>query len=102
LGEATKLFKQAAGQGHKDAQNTLGWLYEHGLGVPKSIEEAIMNYRKASEQGDQFATLNLAYFYRNGLGVPVDPDQATQLERPIDPQIIENWEKAFLAKCDSM
>ena len=45
---AAKWFLQAAQKGHKRAQVNLGYLYEKGLGVEASMDQAVQWYSKAS------------------------------------------------------
>jgi len=47
---AAKWFKRAAKQGHKRAQLNLGYLYEHGFGVPVDMDKAADWYGIASGQ----------------------------------------------------
>jgi TPR repeat protein len=49
--EAVKWFKKAANQGDANGEANLGFCYENGLGVEKSILEAMKRYAKAAEQG---------------------------------------------------
>ncbi|OJW52664.1 MAG: hypothetical protein BGO67_09355 [Alphaproteobacteria bacterium 41-28] len=93
-------LEKAAHFGHADAQNTLGWFYENGLGVAQSYEKAVEQYQKASQQGHQFGTLNLAYFYRKGLGVPVNIVEATRLEEQVDPDTFAEWKEARAEKAN--
>ena len=53
------MVSQAAEQGNSYAQNNLGYCYEKGYGVTKSITEAVKWYRKAAEQGNENAKTNL-------------------------------------------
>lgn len=45
---AAKWFERAAANGYKRAQINLGYLYEHGLGVPKNMDRAVSWYSRAS------------------------------------------------------
>lgn len=57
-----------AERGDPNAQYLLGSLYEHGQGVPQSLQEAIKWYRKAAEQGNPEAQFSLALAYMLGQG----------------------------------
>ncbi len=57
-----------AERGDPTAQYLLGSLYEHGQGVPQSLQEAIKWYRKAAEQGNVDAQFSLALAYMLGQG----------------------------------
>ena len=48
-------YFQAAEQGDAEAQFSLGYCYENGLGVTKSIVNAKKWYKKAAAQGDDNA-----------------------------------------------
>jgi TPR repeat protein len=63
--EAFRLFSQAAALGHTSAQNSLGYFYDLGIGVPKSRRKAVFWYRKAASKGDMCASGNLAISYRD-------------------------------------
>jgi TPR repeat protein len=49
---AAEWFRQSAEQGYTTAQNNLGYLFEHGQGVPVDYSEAEKWYRLAAEKGD--------------------------------------------------
>lgn len=51
-------YKKAAEGNIAGAQNNLGHMYEHGLGVRKNLEEAINWYRQAAKQNDSFGQYN--------------------------------------------
>lgn len=67
--EALKWFRLAAEQGHADAQFFLGYMYDHGQGVPENDAEAVNWYRLAAEQGIPEAQFNLGLMYEKGQGV---------------------------------
>ena len=75
---AITYFKQAAEQGHAEAQNHLGVCYANGRGVAQDYYEAVKWYRKAAEQGDAKAQNNLGYNYANGRGVAQDYYEAVK------------------------
>ncbi|OLE75483.1 MAG: hypothetical protein AUG74_03225 [Bacteroidetes bacterium 13_1_20CM_4_60_6] len=80
-GKAADLYQKAADQGYADAQNNLGWLYEHGVGVPKDLGKAAELYQKAADQGYAGAQNNLGWLYANGQGVTKDFGKAAELFR---------------------
>ena len=47
-----KWFRKAAEQNHAKAQYNIGFMYEHGQGVPQNYHGAMNWYRKAADQGD--------------------------------------------------
>jgi TPR repeat protein len=58
------------------AQNSVGALYDHGLGVDEDDIEAVRWYQMAADQGLPLAMRNLAGMYAGGYGVGFDKDQA--------------------------
>jgi TPR repeat protein len=64
------LVPKAAEQGHIDAQNELGFMYQEGRGVQKDAREGAEWYRKAADQGHASAQANLGVAYLTGVGVP--------------------------------
>jgi uncharacterized protein len=64
--EATRWYTLAANQGHPQAQNSLGSVYQER----KEFTEAILWYQKAAEQNLPIALNNLGYMHDLGLGVP--------------------------------
>ena len=78
---ALALYHALAEQGDALAQDSLGVLYEHGLGTRKSHAEAIKWYRRAAAQGDREAQNNLGVMHEHGHGVPRDPAAAVQWYR---------------------
>jgi len=74
-GEAMTLCKGAASGNHADAQFCVGYLYEHGLGVPANTKEAWKWYTEAAPRNAK-AALALSDMYLKGAIVPVDRAQA--------------------------
>jgi hypothetical protein len=68
LGEVMPLARA----GDPQAQSALGWMYQHGWGVPQNHAEAARWYLRAAEQGHVIAQSNLGVMYANGWGVPED------------------------------
>ncbi len=60
------------------AQNSLGALYDHGLGVMEDNAEAARWYEMAAQQGLPLAMRNLGNQYATGHGVPFDLELAKQ------------------------
>lgn len=75
---AAPLFRMAAEQGNADAQHTLGYLYENGLGVPRDLTESITWYRRSAEQGNNESELILSLRYRHGQGVEKSDAEAAK------------------------
>ena len=53
--QAVYWCRQAAEQGHADAQYNLGYYYREGYGVSQDLEQAIYWYSKSAEQGNTCA-----------------------------------------------
>lgn len=63
FGEAAKLLQSAANAGVPVAMNNLGWIHEHGVGVPRDPGAAATWYRRAAEAGYVTAMVNLGQLY---------------------------------------
>ena len=55
-----RSWRLAAAQGHADAQNNLGYMFEKGQGAAQDKAEAVRLYRLAAAQGHAGAQLKLA------------------------------------------
>jgi hypothetical protein len=64
--EAVRYYGLAAAQGNADAQNNLGYCYQHGEGVAHDMVEAVRYYGLAAAQGHADAQINLASCYGRG------------------------------------
>ena len=69
---AARELSVLAARGSPRAQGLLGFLYEHGFGVPQAYDAAADLYMQASEQGDPFAQAMLGLMYDKGHGLPRD------------------------------
>jgi TPR repeat protein len=79
-----KLFedtKAKAEKGDAEAQFTVGWDYETGMGVERDKVEAVKWYRKAAEQNNAGAQFNLAHCYADGQGVAKNEVEAVKWYR---------------------
>ena len=61
-----------AEQGYVVAQYSLGFMCDHGVGVPQDYKAAVKWYTLAAEQGDAKAQAVLGLMYANGEGVLQD------------------------------
>jgi TPR repeat protein len=75
-GVAFAAFGRAAASGHAAAQNYLGYMYRHGLGVERDFARALDWYGKAAQQGHAGALNNIGYMHLQGLGVERSPAAA--------------------------
>ncbi len=66
---ALSEFRPLAEQGDAKAQNSLGFMYDNGLGVARDHTKAARWYRKAAEQGYAKAQFGLGAMYYNGRGL---------------------------------
>ena len=78
---ALQEFRPLADQGHAEAQNSLGFMYQNGKGVAQDDRQAVEWYRKAADQGNAAGQNNLGYMYANGRGVAQDDRQAVEWYR---------------------
>jgi TPR repeat protein len=76
---ALKQWQPVANKKDADAQHSIGWMYENGLGVEKDMKAAADWYQKALDNGHKGAGLNLGNMYDDGDGVPQDYKKAAEL-----------------------
>ena len=69
---AIKQWMPLAEAGDALAQNSLGFMYQIGRGVPQDYQEALKWYRLAAEQDYAKAQSHLGIMYGGGYGVPQD------------------------------
>lgn len=67
-----RWYRQAAGNGHHDAQYEIGTFYELGVFVSKDLDAALNWYRKSAKQDNFKAQYKIGLFYEQGKGVPID------------------------------
>jgi len=73
---ALKRIGPQAQRGNAGAEALLGYMYEHGLGVPQSWPAAVDYYLLAAEQGDATGQYLLGLTYDKGFGISRDVVQA--------------------------
>ena len=69
---AARELSPPAERGNAKALGLLGFMYEHGFGVPQAYDVAADLYCRGAEQGDPFAQAMLGLMYDKGHGVPED------------------------------
>ena len=79
--EALRWYRLAAGRGYAPAQNSIGVMYDYGLGVPHNYGEAMKWYRLAATQGYVNAQANLGKMYHYAMGVYKDFTEAAKWYR---------------------
>ena len=70
--QALRWYRAAAEQGLAEAKNSLGVMYEDGLGVQRDYAQAAHWFQAAAQQGDAAGEYDLATLYAAGRGVPLD------------------------------
>lgn len=78
-GEALTWLRANVAENQPEALYILGFLYEHGRGLPRNYAKAFENYLAATRLGNHFAQNNLASLYQHGLGVPKNLGKAVEL-----------------------
>lgn len=78
---ALRIWLPAAEEGDADAQNTVGEIFEQGLGTDPNYEVAALWYQRAADQGHKTALFNLGTLYETGRGVAQDKVHALNLYR---------------------
>lgn len=69
---AARELAPAADRNNAKALGMLGFLYEHGFGVPQAYAAAADLYYRGAVQGDPFSQAQLGLLYDKGHGVPND------------------------------
>jgi hypothetical protein len=67
---ALRELSPPAERGNARALGLLGFMYEHGFGVPQAYDAAADLYGRGAFQGDPFAQAMLGLMYDKGHGVP--------------------------------
>ncbi len=73
---ALDALAKLAKTGDPQALVSLGFIYEHGVTVPRDVNQAIQHYGQACALGGQYGCANAAYFYEYGIGVAQDRNKA--------------------------
>ena len=74
--KAVKKWLPLLEQKFTEAQASMGWLYQAGLGVKKDEKRAFDLYVKAAKKGNAVAQNNLGVMYENAITVATDIDKA--------------------------
>lgn len=77
--DALAKFRTAAARGNPSAMNSIGSMYEHGMGVEQDYEQARDWYEIAIRHGNSDAIYNLAWLYFQGTGVPRNVEMAVSM-----------------------
>jgi len=73
--KAKKYYLMAAEQGHAEAQNSLGSIFE----AEGNYTEAASWYYQATQQNHPLAINSIAHYYLQGMGVPQDKNKGIEL-----------------------
>ena len=73
---AAPLLLPEAARGSAVAQTYIGYMYQHGLGVPQNYQAAAGWFNEAAQQGEPTAQFFLGLLFDKGYGVPEDWVQA--------------------------
>jgi len=87
--QAVALYRLAAAQNFDGAQNSLGFMYYHGMGVAKDFAkdfaendaEALRWHQLAAAQGNAWAMYWVALCIEKGRGVPKNKAEAIRWHR---------------------
>ena len=72
------MLREAANQGHMNAQAHCGNLYNFGWGVAKDDRVALVYYEKAAQQGEALCQSNAGSFYLEGRGCEQSYERAAE------------------------
>ena len=82
--EVAKWAEKAARQGHTEAQNNIGRLYEEGQGVPQNKVQAYFWYSLAAARGNETAKKN-----RAAIAQQMSAEQIAEADR-----LVSDWKPA--------
>ena len=68
MDQAVAMLREAADQGHMEAQGCCGDIYGHGWGVAKDDHLCFVYTERAAQQGHPASEFNTGVYYRDGLG----------------------------------
>lgn len=88
------VIKKMAHLGDHDAQYHIGYLYEHGIGLPINLGKSFYWYCRSSEGGHVGAIKKVAQCYIDGKGVPEDLDEGMWWLSESDIALIASKSKA--------
>jgi TPR repeat protein len=76
-GRAMHIFKVRAAAGDAQAMGLLGYMHQHGMGVPVDYDQAMRFYHQAIVAGgDSLAMEQIGFMLQHGLGGPPNPKEA--------------------------
>ena len=78
LDQARAMLREAADQGHMEAQAHVGNMFQFGWGVEKDDRLAFAYMKKAAQQGDAVCQNNTGIRYHGGLGCEQSYERAAE------------------------
>lgn len=103
VGEAVRLYRDAAEQGHARSMTNLAAILQRGdeaSGVASDLARAAQLYRRAADAGDAAAQFNLAVLLAEGNGVERDIPQALALyEKAAEAGVLDVSNAAACVPC---
>ena len=78
MDQAVAMLREAADQGHPEAQAICGALYQCGWGVAQDDRLALVYYEKGAQQGDAACQADAGHFYREGRGCEQSFERAVE------------------------
>ena len=78
MDKAVALLREAADQGHPEAQGACGDIYNQGHGVATDDHLAFVYHEKAAQQGNVVCQYNIGLNYRDGLGCDQNYERAAE------------------------
>ena len=79
MAAAAPHYREAAENGHVEAQFVLATMYRTGRGMPQDMDQAVQWYGRSAEGGYPMAQFTLGNMYLNGDGVPRNLPAAIRL-----------------------
>ena len=73
---ALNYYRIGAAQNNSDSMMMIGAIYNEGLGVEQSLNEAYTWYMRAAIAGEKNGQYNVAYMLQHGMGVEENHDEA--------------------------
>ena len=61
MDEVVKLWLKAGLEGHSSSQNSIGFLYDQGRGLPRDCDQAAIWFTMAGDRGQVKAQYNLVW-----------------------------------------
>lgn len=83
-------YERSAKKGYASSWNSIGYLYQHGIGYTSDLKKAFEAYNKGADLGNGYALSNLGYFYFSGTYVEEDLEKALDYYKKAELKLVEN------------